>query len=112
MSNSEQHVSLSVQNGNYQYSGGNNGDGNVEFGVGKGPSKIHISLAAEPNYFIKRVELQGENTNQFSTEVTGNKLKAKIDDKCSEPANVKYTVVVGDSNGGADVMCDPQVVNR
>jgi hypothetical protein len=112
MPNSDQQVSLSVQNGSYQYSGGNKGNGNVENKVGQGPSKIHISLNAASNYFIKDVLLQGSGVQYFSFNINGNERKVTIDDDCTGPADVKYTVVVGDNNGGADVMCDPRIVNN
>ena len=112
MPNSDQQVSLSVQNGSYQYSGGNKGNGNVENKVGQGPSKIHINLSAEPNYFIKNVQFQGSGQENFTFNINGNERKVIIDDDCTSPADVKYTVVVGDSNGGADVMCDPRIVNN
>ena len=112
MSNSDQQVSLSVQNGTYQYSGGNKGNGNVENNVGQGPSKIHVTLNAATNYFIKNVQFQGSGQENFSFDIKGNERRVDIDDNCQTSANVKYTVVVGDSSGGADVLCDPQIINR
>lgn len=112
MPNSDQQVSLSVQNGGYQYSGGNKGNGNVENSVGQGPSKIHVSLNAASNYFIKDVQFQGSGLENFSFDIKGNERRVDIDDNCQSPADVKYTVIVGDSNGGPDVLCDPRVVNK
>lgn len=112
MANSDQQVSLSVQNGTYQYSGGNKGNGNVENKIGQGPSKIHISLNAASNYSITRVTFQGPGQEYFSYDIKGNERRVDIDDSCEGAADVKYTVVVSDSNGGADVMCDPRIVNN
>ena len=112
MPNSDQQVSLSVQNGNYQYSGGNKGNGNVENSVGQGPSKIHISLNAASNFFIKDVQFQGSGQENLSFNINGNERRVTVDDNCQTPADVKYTVIVGDSNGGPDVLCDPRIVNK
>ena len=112
MANSDQQVSLSVQNGNYQYSGGNKGNGNVENNVGQGPSKIHVTLNAAPNFFIKNVQFQGSGQENFSFDIKGNERRVDIDDSCQSAADVKYTVIVGDSSGGPDVLCDPQIINK
>lgn len=112
MPNSDQQISLSVQDGNYSYSGGNQGNGNVENKIGQGPSKIHVSLNAASNYFIKTVQFQGAGQENFSFDVKGNERRVDIDDSCQSAADVKYTVVVGDSNGGPDVQCDPRVINN
>lgn len=111
MPNSDQQISLSVQNGNYSYSGGNKGNGNVENKVGQGPSKIHITLNAGSNYFLKNVQFQGSGQENFSFDIKGNERRVDINDNCQSSADVKYTVIVGDNTGGPDVLCDPKIVN-
>lgn len=111
MPNSDQQIQLSVNAGGYSYSGGNRGNGNVENGVGQGPSKIHISLNAASNFFIRDVAFRGDGQENFAININGNERRVTIDDNCRTPADVKYSVIVGDSSGGPDIDCDPRIVN-
>ena len=112
MPNSDQQIQLNVNAAGYSYSGGNKGNGNVEARVGQGPSKIHITLEAESNFYIRDVVFQGDGLENFSFNINGNKRRVAIDDNCRSPADVKYSVIVGDSSGGSDIDCDPRIVNK
>ena len=48
----------------------------------------------------------------MSYKIIGGGKKAKIDNPCTEDADVYYQVNVVDSSTGTDVACDPKIVNR
>lgn len=111
MSNSDHHVQLSIdENYNYQYSGGNEGNGNVGNKTKGGPSKIMITIETE-GYELVDVHFSGPGQDNFSYKHNGKK-KITIDDTCKTDAEVKYTVNAVHTASGRNVACDPHIINK
>ena len=111
MSNSDHHVSLSIdKNYNYQYSGGNDGGGNVTNKTKGGSSKIMITIETD-GYELVDVHFSGPGQDNFSYKHNGKK-KITIEDTCDTNADVKYTVNAVQTSTGRNVACDPIIRNN
>jgi|GWRWMinimDraft_6_1066014.scaffolds.fasta_scaffold111622_1 hypothetical protein len=111
MSNSDHQVQLSInENYTYQYSGGNDGAGNVTNKTKGGPSKIMITIETD-GYELVDVHFSGPGQNNFTYQLNGKK-KITIDDSCDSDAEVKYTVNAVQTSTGRNVACDPTIKNK
>ena len=113
MANKDHKITLTVDASyNWSYSGGNDGGGNVKNKSKDGKADIDISLSAPNGFSIVSIDISGEGSGQMSYKIIGGGKKAKIDNPCTEDADVYYQVNVVDSSTGTDVACDPKIVNR
>ena len=113
MSNKDHKITLTVDASySWSYSGGNDGGGNVKNKAKDGKADVDITLSAPDGFSIVSVDISGPGSGQMSFKITGNGKKAKIDNPCTEAADVYYQVNVVDSSTGTNVACDPRIVNN
>lgn len=111
MPNGPHNVDLTVDASNqYQFTGGNQGNGNCRNAVGQGAGPVQVTLGAPAGYKITSVTLSGTGAGQMNSQVTGNGQSAVITNPCRDPADVDYTVNVTTSSG-AVISCHPKIVN-
>jgi hypothetical protein len=119
MPNGPHNVDLTIGAGNqYQFTGGSQGNGNCQNGVGQGASPVQVTLAAPAGYKIRDmsdnppgIQLSGTGTSQMGAHVAGNGGSATITNTCVDAADVDYTVNVKAADG-SNIACHPKIVNN
>jgi hypothetical protein len=111
MPNGPHNVDLTVNSSSqYEFTGGNEGNGNCSNAVDQGAAPVQITLSAPNGYRITSVDLAGSGSSQMRTQVTGQGQSAVIINPCTAPADVDYTVNVTTA-AGVSIPCHPRIVN-
>lgn len=95
----------------YKYSGGTDGNGNVDTTVDAGSLTIAIGLYSDPRYAINSVAIT-DTENQLRWEAGNSPTTASVIDSDSQTGSGYYTVIVSDSVASCTVPCDPRVTNN
>ena len=113
-SSGDGYINVLASNGqtySYKYSGGNGagGGGNAEFN-GRGSANVVVQLHSDQRYTISNVTFNDPN-NQLSW-INHAPTTATIHNQNSVVQSAYYEIFVFDSNAGATVPCDPQIINK
>ncbi len=95
-----------------EFTGGNDGVGNVEVDSGTGNKMIQVMLTTNQGYSIEPVEFSGEGADQMVATGGGNARVVNIFNRNSGPADVKYSINVRNDATGEITACDPRIINR
>jgi hypothetical protein len=95
----------------YKYSGGSDGNGNVNDTVGSGALTINVGLASDSRYTIHGVNIVDDVENQLTQSPGANSTSWVVMDADSQTGSAYYQVVVSDNSANCTFLCDPRVTN-
>lgn len=95
-----------------QFSGGGDGQGNVDVTAGSGNKMIQVKLTTNQDYSIEQVTFSGPGADQMVSAGGGNARVVNIFNRNSAPADVKYSVIVRNDATGEVTDCDPRIIYR
>lgn len=93
----------------YRYSGGTDGNGNVDESVGAGTATITVTISADPRFTVDHVEISGDIENQLTTAPGATVYSTVITDTDTQTGSGYFKLVVSDTSVGCTFPCDPRI---
>jgi hypothetical protein len=96
----------------YKYSGGTDGNGNVDETVGIGAVAITVTIYADERYVVDSVGFSGDIESQLTSLPGNSPTSVVINDSDSQTGSGYFQLVVRDTTANCTFPCDPRITNK